>query len=223
MNFVNTKFHKNFISVIIALITTLSTLHAEEALPSFGSAETSIVSDTLRMENTVDENHFFFSGNVKITSAELTATCDSMEVITKQSDEKKSDGLRKIGDISVIYANGNVTILQGDQQATAKNAIIYPAKVYIELIGDVSIVNKTGTVTGPRFIWEKGKPAYIPNEKGSRPTITLNASLPELTELSKVESDIKNKISKPDEKLNNETEKKDENPPPVEIKETESK
>lgn len=175
------------IRILLAVLITPSLLLAQD-IPDFGDAQTVITSDQLEMENKESSNHFYFKGNVIVLGNNLKSTCDEMEVITRQSGQKSQQTKRaahapadsELGAIEKIIAIGSVTITQTGRTATADRAEIYPDKDYVELIGNVELENEHGTVSGPRFILEKGKRARMISDGGSlRPTVTL-PSLPDL-------------------------------------------
>lgn len=160
--------------LLLLVLSPLSVLLAQQ-MPDLQSPETVIKSDQLEMENRKETNHFFFKGNVRIEGNNLIATCDEMEVITqKPKDDSGGDAASRLGNIEQIIAIGNVMIEQTGRKATSERAEIHPNEEFIELIGNVHLENEHGTVTGPRFVLEKGKRArMIGNGSDDRPTVTL--------------------------------------------------
>lgn len=148
------------------------------ALPTGHGApegKTVIESDRLEVIGADDGNTFVFSGAVRIAGEDFTATCDRMEVRTVAVAEGDSADAAGFGAISVVEATGSVRIVQGDREATAGRALIFPAENRVVLEDNPVVRDAGGVVRGHRMILfgEDRRITVEPGPAGERPSVEL--------------------------------------------------
>lgn len=134
---------------------------------------TIINSSTFQLIGHDDHNQLIFTGNVRIATPGLSATCDNMEVITSRDGEKEAT-IGSLGAAKKIIAMGKVHIVQAGREAKAGRAEIFPSEGKIVLTENPIVTDQEGTMTGYRMTLFKGKrQALIEGELTKQVEITL--------------------------------------------------
>lgn len=137
---------------------------------------TVIDSNHLAVARGEEGNRFVFSGEVRIRSEDLEASCDRMEVhTTKGADGEEGLDPAGFGAIRLIEATGSVEIQQGTRRATADRALIFPREEKVILEGEPVLRDGRGVVRGYRMILygEDGRIAVEPGPGGEQPRVEL--------------------------------------------------
>lgn len=135
--------------------------------------DTMVTSQLLRMIEEPDETVFRFTENVIIAATNLDATCERLDVITRESGDA---GSRAPLELERIEALDNVVIEQTGRTATADKAIILPKEGKVVLEGQAIVNDERGKVSGHRMTLLQGQRRAIVEgggPEGERAKITL--------------------------------------------------
>lgn len=124
----------------------LSSLAWADASP----AQTVITSKQVEMLSGVEQNRFYFEGDVEVAATNLQATCDTMEVVALRAAASESQ--TQMGTITRILMRGNVRIEQAGRTATAQEAEVLPHQGRVVLSGEPVVTDGEGTVTGWKMV-----------------------------------------------------------------------
>lgn len=155
------------------------------------SAETIVLSDTIRMRELPGENRFLFQGSVEVMSGALQMRAEKMTIVSipESTAESTTDGAElRVGDVQSISAEGKVEIEQGGQFATGERVTFYPNEQRAELTGEPRVTNGVAVITGQRMEL-KPRRAIVRGESSDPVTVRL-PELPDLGyDLAVVESE----------------------------------
>jgi len=150
-----------------------------------GSGRTTILSETLEMISTDEENVFYFTNNVRAQGNNLSMTADQVVVrAVRAVDNKKedSDMLGSIGTIKTIVATGNVVIAQDGRKATAGRADFFPSEGKMVLTEKPTVVDNKAIVSGWRITLIQGERRVMVEQDPNgtqRPSVNLS-QMPDL-------------------------------------------
>ena len=146
---------KYIIGVIFLIVYSVNGLWAGEFVESL-----TITSREMTVKGL--ENIAIFDGDVVMKKGDVTLTADHAEVIfgPKKSNEGSSpsalgffapDSKSDQIEISIIYATGNVRLLQADKVGEADEAIYYHDEGKVVMTGEPSFSEKDYQVSGTRI------------------------------------------------------------------------
>ena len=123
---------------------------------------------------TVEENthRFLLEGNVSIEGNNLFLTCEKIEVLfTKETNSTTTP----IGEVSMMYALGNVILRQGGRKSYCDRMTLDVKAGNALLLGSARVIDdEWGVASGEKIILEKGKRlAKVIGEKTNRPKLEL--------------------------------------------------
>lgn len=161
-------------SAVFALTLAASTVLGAASLKGAESEpekrpDTLVLGDRLEMVSSETENRFYFYDNVEVKGNNLHATGDKMVVVSMRG--KQADA--ELGAIESITMEGNVVIRQGDREATAGKAVIFPKKGEVVLTENPMLRNPDGVVRGSRIIFRRGEKQAVVEGGAARASISL--------------------------------------------------
>ena len=121
-----------------------------------------------------DHTLFVCKDMVNVTGTNLIAECERLEVTTTNQKVKNNNLEKQNTNITKIKADESVKIQQLDRIATADSALILPNDGRIELEGDASVTDHSGTASGHRIVINQGESrAQVEAGDGQRAKVTL--------------------------------------------------
>jgi lipopolysaccharide export system protein LptA len=174
---------KIFLAWSAALLLWLPT--ASSQVPEEG--RTTIDSDTLEMQGTIDHNFFYFGGNVRVRGTDLEISCDELTVQAARDAEER-DTVGRIGAVEKIIAVGRVVIQQAGREARAGRVEVDPVAGTIRFMEQPVILQGDVRATAYEFLFHTtdkrleavNPPGFQPGQKEGRSSITLSG-LPVIT------------------------------------------
>lgn len=175
---------------VVVQLPEMPDLGYEAFTPSIGSApvetklapetemqETVVTSNLLRMIEESEQTLFRFTEQVHVTATNLDATCDRLDVITKEAANTNPDANRPL-ELVRIEAHENVVIKQTGRTATSKKAIILPKEGQVILEGEAVVQDDRGRVAGHRMTLLQGQRRAIvegggPDQERARITLPV--------------------------------------------------
>ncbi len=145
--------------------------------PILRGQETVITSQTLRLLEGVETDHFYFEDTVEVLSDSLFVSCHHLHVVSKADSTSPSGAKVQMGTIETMKASGNVYIRQEDKEAWAQEAEVFPEEEKLVLTHNARLKDERGVVEGHRITLFKGQKEAIvegPTDKASRPTLILH-------------------------------------------------
>jgi len=176
---------------VVVRLPPMPDLGYEAFTPGFASAqeattpksavdetETVVTSQRLTMIEALEITTFRFTEEVTVTATNLDATCDRLDVITRES--AMAYGTDRAGEAALelqrIEARDAVVIRQAGRTATANKADILPLENKVILEGQTVVEDERGRVTGNRMTLLQGQRRAIvegggPEEERARVTL----------------------------------------------------
>lgn len=111
------------------------------ALPALAQSPIEVTADNFVVHEA--ESEATFTGNVVIKRKDLTVWAERVDVTFGEG------GLQNIKHVT---ATGRVRLKTSDQDATGDRASFDPASQIMRLSGNVTVVNKSGTLNGPELV-----------------------------------------------------------------------
>lgn len=145
--------------------------------PLSWAQETVITSQTLRLVEGVETDHFYFEGTVEVVSDSLFVSCQRLHVVSKADTASPSGAKVQMGKVETMEASGDVYIRQEDKEAWAQEAEVFPDEEKLVLTHNARLKDERGVVEGHRITLFKGQKEAIvegPADKASRPTLILH-------------------------------------------------
>lgn len=141
---------------VLALLAAVSLVRAAPVAPQ----PTELRAVQLEMTSTDTETTAIATDNVILTGTNLRITCDQLTVIAHRIGDNDAT-IPTVERFKYILATGNVHIVQGDREATAARAEVFPLEERIVLSGaPVVIDHSTGiNATGEPIILLRGQRA----------------------------------------------------------------
>lgn len=139
--------------------------------------ETVITSQTLRLVEGVERDHFYFEGKVEVVGDGLFVSCEQLHVVSEAESSSPSGTKVQMGNIETMKASGDVYIHQEDKEAWAQEAEVFPQEGKLVLTHNARLKDERGTVEGHRITLFKGQQEAIvegPPDKATRPTLILH-------------------------------------------------
>ena len=123
---------------------------------------TELRSQKLEMTSTDDETTAVATTDVILTGTNLRITCDQLTIIATRLGDKDAT-IGTVDKFKYILATGNVRIVQGDREATAQRAEVFPREDKVVLSGaPVIIDHSSGMVaSGEPLILLRGQRAVL--------------------------------------------------------------
>jgi lipopolysaccharide export system protein LptA len=103
---------------------------------------TELEADRLEMSSTVQETRAILIGNVVLIGTNLKITCDRLEVVAARLDGE-DDTLGGFEQFEYLLATGSVRIVQGDREATAGRAEVFPHEDKVVLSEDPVLIDRS--------------------------------------------------------------------------------
>lgn len=149
-----------------------------------GSGRTTILSETLEMVSTDDENVFYFTNNVRAQGNNLSMTADQVVVRAVRLPEENDDDdtLGSIGTIKTIVATGNVVIDQEGRKAKSGKAEFFPTEGKMVLTENPTVIDNKAIVSGWRITLIQGERRVMVEQDPNgtqRPSVNLS-QMPDL-------------------------------------------
>ena len=167
----------------LLLLLWILTIWAPSTLAE--SPETVVTSDTLDLVTEGSTQEFIFQGNVKVEDPKWTLTCENLTVQSTANKEAVSEKDGNKTSVQKVLACGKVFIHQGEREAQAGIAEIYPQEGKIILKDNPVLTHAEGKVEGYQITFyidnqKDGTPGKVivegnPNEPKERPKVTLPA------------------------------------------------
>lgn len=120
-------------ALALALLALVTPAHAESPVK--------VTADTFTVDQGKSEATFV--GNVVVTREDLTVWASKVLV---------TFGAGGLENIEQIVATGNVRLKTSDQDATGDRATFDPNSQILYLTGNVTVVNASGTLSGPELV-----------------------------------------------------------------------
>lgn len=164
--------------LVLFLAARLSAADPSPATPSPTTpvVPTVIESGALESVGTAKDTTFTFSQGVQVTATNMLLTCDTLVVVARRTGDAAAT-LGKQEKFKSFVATGRVRIVQGDREATADRAEVFPEDDKVILTGNPVTVRseKEGwTQTGPEAKLLRGeRRAIFESKDGVRPRTTL--------------------------------------------------
>lgn len=121
-------------ALCLALCFALAPVAAQAAGP------VKITADTFEVHEA--QGQAVFSGNVVVVRTGLTVWADKVVVDYGEGGPEN---------IKTFVATGHVRLKTDDQDATGERAVFDPASQILRLVGNVTVVNASGTLNGPEL------------------------------------------------------------------------
>jgi lipopolysaccharide export system protein LptA len=150
---------------------------AVEPDPETEQQETVVTSRLLRMIEEPGQTLFRFTEEVVVQATNLDATCERLDVITREQAKAKPDAKTPL-ELERIEAHDNVVIKQTGRTATSQKAFILPKEGKVILEGQAVVQDERGRVAGHRMTLLQGQRRAIVEgggPEGERARITLPA------------------------------------------------
>jgi len=148
---------------------------APKPAPAVEPQQTVVTSHLLRMIEEPGRTLFRFTDNVEVAATNLDATCDRLDVITREAANPDSEAQTPL-ELQRIEAHDNVVIKQTGRTATADKAFILPKEGKVILEGKAVVQDDRGKVAGHRMTLLQGQRRAIVEgggSEGERARITL--------------------------------------------------
>jgi lipopolysaccharide transport protein LptA len=179
-------------SIIYALCACALPLWAAAELSLSGSplaapqAKTTILSQTLEMVSSDEENTFYFTKDVRVNSTDLLVTAEKMIVTAQRSSSPTNAAAQgktqtPLGAIKKIVAMGNVHISQQNREATAGRAEFLTEEGKVVLTENPRVIDAQAIVSGWRItLFHDQRRMLVEQDPNgpARPSVDL-AELPE--------------------------------------------
>lgn len=139
--------------------------------------ETVVTSRLLRMIEEPGQTLFRFTEEVVVQATNLDATCERLDVITREQAKAKPDAKTPL-ELERIEAHDKVVIKQTGRTATSQKAFILPKEGKVILEGQAVVQDERGRVAGHRMTLLQGQRRAIVEgggPEGERARITLPA------------------------------------------------
>lgn len=123
---------------------------------------TELRSQKLEMTSTDDETTAVATTDVILTGTNLRITCDQLTIIATRLGDKDAT-IGTVEKFKYILATGNVRIVQGDREATAQRAEVFPREDKVVLSGGPVIIDHSNGIvaTGEPLILLRGQRAVL--------------------------------------------------------------
>lgn len=144
-----------------------NSLKNDDSVPTIANA------NYLEFVTTKENTHrFLLEGNVSIEANNLFLTCEKIEVLFIQEANSTTT---PIGEVSMMYAFGNVILRQDGRQSFCDRMTLDVKAGNALLLGSARVIDdEWGAASGEKIILEKGKRlAKVIGEKNNRPKLEL--------------------------------------------------
>lgn len=139
--------------------------------------DTVVTSRLLRMIEEPGQTLFRFTEYVEVSATNLDATCDRLDVITREQANADPEAKTPL-ELERIEAHDKVVIQQSGRTATSEKAFILPIEGKVVLEGQAVVQDERGRVAGHRMTLLQGQRRAIVEgggPEGERARITLPA------------------------------------------------